>query len=121
MKKPYILEEDVFEYYTLFHEGPCIPVAIILHQKGYGDIITGLVRTINKQNNIDVIFCHTWISTSDGEKIDLSRDVQKNVWDSWEYLNGQEANYIDKSKISTKEKLDYWRKRIKKTAEVKKY
>jgi hypothetical protein len=108
---PKIKDKDIIEYQDKFGLGPCLPIAVVLREKGYGDIYFG---QYGPKDDWTVSFPHFWIKTKGGKIIDPSNP----------FPNKKDYTYWDVEKITASEKnpepgaygeddIEFWRNKLK--------
>ena len=72
-----IKEKDLLEYQNKTGVGPCLPVAVVFREKGYGHIEFG---QYGKKEDYLRSFPHYWIRTRDNKILDHTNpDISKNL------------------------------------------
>ena len=108
---PKIKQNDMIEYQEKFGIGPCLPIAVVLRERGYGDIFFGQYGPVDDWTTS---FPHYWIETKNSKIIDPSNP----------FLNKKGYTYWEKEKIPAREKnpdpgvygeedIEFWRKKLK--------
>ena len=102
---------DMQEYQNKFGIGPCLPVAVVLRERGYGDIYFG---QYGPKDDLIQSIGHYWIKSKDGKIIDPTNPFLKNKgWTYWDVEKIPEKEYNPDTTAYGEDDIEFWRKKLK--------